>query len=571
MKFNRLLILLIAITTDSFSDFSAKIDRSVIDVNETLKLELVLDKQVFSGQPDIKNLSENFEVLSNNRQQSFSSINGQTQSSTTWSLTLKPKKAGNLKIPSISFRNESTKEIQVKVNNISNSKVFNPSNQTIYTETQVDNKTVFVDQEIIFTVRLLTAVNLQDYSITALQIPDAEVFRLSDTSYQKVINGRNYIVLEIKYAIFPNKSGELTIPKLRFSAFEIDPRNQYSLFNNRGNQVIRETQPSTIDVLEIPLSSTSNYWLPSKDVSISQRWSENLNEASVGEPITRTIIIKSKGTTASQIPPIDLENSENLRIYPDQPQIDQQVSEEGLISERTEVYAIVPKTSGIVTIPEISLTWWNTEANQEEKAKIPGSSFKVKAEYNNTLDTNINENGTEIPTEIVDKLDSKSSSSPEALLSTTNFLLLTNFVLLSIIIFLLIKFNQDKQAKRLMSKQDKIESEADSSTNVLSSIKQAARKNNLMDMRELILRWGSITFPYLNPLTLQRLAISMDDQELATKFESLDNYLFGNTKTKELVLDLNIIADTLSIYTKSVTKKNEKKSKTNPLRNLYPN
>ena len=149
MKFNRLLILLIAITTDSFSDFSAKIDRSVIDVNETLKLELVLDKQIFSGQPDIKNLSENFEVLSNNRQQSFSSINGQTQSSTTWSLTLKPKKAGNLKIPSMSFRNESTKEIQVKVNNISNSKVFNPSNQTIYTETQVDNKTVFVDQEII--------------------------------------------------------------------------------------------------------------------------------------------------------------------------------------------------------------------------------------------------------------------------------------------------------------------------------------------------------------------------------------------------------------------------------------
>ena len=138
MKFNRLLILLISITTDSFSDVSAKIDRSVIDVNETLKLELVLDKQVFSGQPDIKNLSENFEVLSNNRQQSFSSINGQTQSSTTWSLTLKPKKAGNLKIPSISFRNESTKEIQVKVNNISNSKVFNPSNQTIYTETQID-------------------------------------------------------------------------------------------------------------------------------------------------------------------------------------------------------------------------------------------------------------------------------------------------------------------------------------------------------------------------------------------------------------------------------------------------
>ena len=86
------------------------------------------------------------------------------------------------------------------VRNANNSKIFNPGDQIIFTETEVDNKSVYVNQQIILTIRLFTAVNLQDYSITGLQIPNAETYRLSDTNYQKVLNGRNYLALEIKYA-----------------------------------------------------------------------------------------------------------------------------------------------------------------------------------------------------------------------------------------------------------------------------------------------------------------------------------------------------------------------------------
>ena len=161
-------VLFILCSSIANAEFKAKIDRSSINVNETLKLELILDKQVFSGEPDTAVLAKDFEILGNNRQQSFSSINGQTKSSTTWTLTLRPKLSGKLKIPSISFRGEKTGEITVDVRNANNSKIFNPGDQIIFTETEVDNKSVYVNQQIILTIRLFTAVNLQDYSITCL-------------------------------------------------------------------------------------------------------------------------------------------------------------------------------------------------------------------------------------------------------------------------------------------------------------------------------------------------------------------------------------------------------------------
>ena len=74
---------------------------------------------------------------------------------TTWTLTLRPKLSGKLKIPSISFRGEKTDEITVDVRNANNSKIFNPGDQIIFTETEVDNKSVYVNQQIILTIRLL--------------------------------------------------------------------------------------------------------------------------------------------------------------------------------------------------------------------------------------------------------------------------------------------------------------------------------------------------------------------------------------------------------------------------------
>ena len=92
------------------------------------------------------------------------------------------------------------------------------NNQPVYTETEVDKQTAYI-QEIILTVRLVTSVHRISH-ILNLRYPMYSR-RSSETQFQKVINGRNHLVVEIKFISSHNRLGKLDIPALRMGAYEI--------------------------------------------------------------------------------------------------------------------------------------------------------------------------------------------------------------------------------------------------------------------------------------------------------------------------------------------------------------
>ena len=385
------LLTLLLLSYAASAELVAKVDRSVLDSNETLRLELRYDSQVFRGEPDVSALSSDFEVLSNNRQQSYSSVNGKTQSFTAWTLQLRPKRVGILLIPSFNFKGDISNAIELRVRAApANPTAANPGSQPIYTETLVDSESIFVNQQLILTHRLYTSINLRDFSLSELKIDNALLHRLGDTTYQKIINNRTYLVLEVKYAIFPESIGLLKIPALRFGAFEVNSQSQFGVFNNRGNQVIRDTQAKSVTVLPQPSSASTNGWMPSKNVSLEQRWSGSLNNITVGEPITRTMTITARGLSASQITPLDTLQSDNYRSYPDQPQLNQQMTDSDLISTRIESLAIVPNSPGKIVLPAIELPWWNTDTGRQEVARLAAVILEVKPS-NVTVDLSSNE------------------------------------------------------------------------------------------------------------------------------------------------------------------------------------
>ena len=182
------------------AELTAKVDRSVLDSNETLRLEVRYDAQLFRGEPDFSSLTSDFEVLSNNQQRSYSSINGKTESFTAWTLQLRPKRAGILIIPSLNFKGDVSNAIELRVRAAPTNASTNPGSQPIYTETIVDAETLYTHQQLLLTQRLYTSVNLRDFSLSELDIDKALLFRLGDTTYNKVINGRNYLVLVVNLA-----------------------------------------------------------------------------------------------------------------------------------------------------------------------------------------------------------------------------------------------------------------------------------------------------------------------------------------------------------------------------------
>jgi hypothetical protein len=555
------------VASDSYAALTAKVDRTVLDSNETLRAELRYDGQVFTGEPDFGPLIKDFEVLSNNRQQNYSNVNGKTESYTAWTLELRPKRAGILLIPSLTFKNEVSPAIELRVRAAPSNSSANPGTQPIYTETTVDANTPYVGQQVILTHRLYTSVQLRDFALSELAIDKAVLHRLGDTQYQKVINGRNYLVLEVKYAIFPQSEGPLIIPSLRFGAYEVNNRSQFGVFNNRGNQIVRDTEPKSLEVTARPPQASVDGWMPSTSVTMEQRWSGDIDSVTVGEPVTRTITIRADGLSAAQITPLQEPQGNNYRGYPDQPQLDEIVTTNGLTATRIESLALVPNNSGEITLPAVELIWWDTNSNKRRVASLPSITLQVSPSENNDIAAN-NNNVMEGANDAMTTLASDASKPKVSFM--TNLSLALNALLVTLIVTLLI----GRKRKALAARSQQAALSSDSARlnlkQQLRAIESEAKDDNLMAMREAILRWGKTLFAENPPSTLKSLGDLLGNPSISQLFAQLDQQLYQHNGVPATTLDVTLLLASLKKESNFSRESASKSKSGKALQSLYP-
>ena len=569
--FSALLILsTVGISTLSWAELTSKVNRTVLDSNETLQLRVRLDAQAFTSEPDFSPLQKDFEILSNSRQQQYSSINGKAVSYTDWNLTLLPKRIGIILIPSLKYKREISNAIEVTVRAASTSGSAAGGKQPIYTETLVDKSAVYIQEQIILTHRLYTSVQLRDYSLSELDIPGAIVQRLGDSQFQKVINGRNYLVLEVRYAIFPQSSGKLDIPPLRFGAYETASRSQFGAFSSRGNRVFRDTDAKTIDIMTRPAHVPADEWMPSSNVELSEQWSSGLDNLSVGEPITRTIRITAQGLTGAQILPLPIIDSPNYRLYPDQPQLEEQVTPEGVLGTRTESLALVPNQAGDMIIPAIEMRWWDTNNQRMQTARLPATTVQVTA--STAIDSAPPVANSPLTTmeplvlnpESVDQVGGIGSGEPSMLVKLS---LLFNVLLLGTVALLL--FRRRKQRAIKKNSREQKTSPLLNLKQQLKAIENEGSKNNLMGLRDGIVAWGQCLFAETPPTTLKALSLLLEDGELQAQFDQLDRQLYkGGSESTEDKLDIPLLLQRLK--QQSTFSRTGASSSGNGLKPLYP-
>ena len=574
MKLNlrRLLILstlcLSAMTaSDSYAALTAKVDRTVLDSNETLRAELRYDGQVFAGEPDFEPLSKDFEVLSNRRQQNYSNVNGKTESYTAWTLELRPKRAGILLIPSLTFKKEVSNAVELRVRAAPTNSSANPGTQPIYTETTVDTNTPYVGQQVILTHRLYTSVQLRDFSLSELTIDKAELHRLGDTQYQKVINGRNYLVLEVKYAIFPQAKGTLIIPGLRFAAYEVNNRSQFGVFNNRGNQIIRDTESKALEVNARPSQASIGGWMPSTSVTMEQRWSGDIDSVTVGEPVTRTITIRAEGLSAAQITPLQEPQGDNYRGYPDQPQLDEIVTANGLAATRIESLALVPNKPGEIVLPAVQLVWWDTNSNQPRIASLSPITLQVSPSSN--IDATAN--GSNVMQMTNDAMTTLATDALKPKVSfMTNLSLSINALLITLIIVLLMRRKRESSAARSQQPSLSLDSARLNLKQQLRAIESEAKDENLMAMRDAILRWGKILFAENPPSTLKSLGDLLGNPSISQLFAQLDQHLYQYNGVPDTTLDVALLLASLKKESNFNRGSASKDNAGTALQSLYP-
>lgn len=373
------LLLALFLADEAAADaLTVEVDRREIRLNETLSLIVRYEGRQVTSDPDFSVLNQ-FDVLSNNKSTQHSIINGNVSAFTEWRLTLSPRNTGQLLIPPITLRNEHSKPVAITVREPAIDPIS--GKEDVFVETYVDKSTVYVQEQFIVTYRLHFNQSVDSLDTGQFNISQARVEELPRVDYQTTLGHTAYGVAEFRYAVFADASGVINIPERTWTIRTTDQPGMSRFGFGSGRVKLHRTKTKALAITvepkpaEFPVASP---WLPAQSVQLEEQWSRSPEEFRVGEPITRTVTISATGASPEQLPPVfDERGTAELKFYPDKPEQDKQLTSQGVQATKRESVAIVPTRAGEVTLPEVSIIWWNTSEKKLEKATLPARTLRV--------------------------------------------------------------------------------------------------------------------------------------------------------------------------------------------------
>ena len=228
--------MLMLIKSAAAQSFTATVNRNPVPEGETFVLTLDLQDVDTSKTPDLSKLSQELTVLSVSNGYHTSIINGKVSKSREWNLVLMPNKSGTINIPAFELEGYQTQPIDLQV---ISGEVAASTPKTAQQETpkfkmsgSIDNEAPYVQQQFNYQLKIYDAGGLQgdapyfvtnndDWVIKSLGEPTVET---------KVINGKSLREITFNYALFAQKSGELTIPPVRFNGYYLTKKTRQDPF-----------------------------------------------------------------------------------------------------------------------------------------------------------------------------------------------------------------------------------------------------------------------------------------------------------------------------------------------------
>ena len=373
-----LLVLCLWVAAPASARITATVDRTEIALGETLRLILKADDGEHPDELDFAELEQDFRILQRSSATNARITGGQQSVSRTYELEIAPLRDGVLAIPAFNYSGRRTTPIAIKVD--PTPKVTPGVDQIATFSAEISDTRVYVQAQTILTITLQQSVNLDNRAVSELNIPNTYIEPLEQKSFQRTINGQVWLVNELRYALFPQQSGSLTIPPISFSGRELLPGR--SLLGARlGKSINLQTKPITLDVKAVPDNFPGDIWLPARRLILDESWSDSPDRLNVGDSTTRTLEIIAEGLQGSQLPPItSLDEGvslKGLRFYPDKENIEHSEIPTGLEGYRLQSEALVVTEAGDWVLPERVIPWWNTATDTLEYARLPPVTVKV--------------------------------------------------------------------------------------------------------------------------------------------------------------------------------------------------
>jgi len=393
MKIILLLILLANVIFGDDISITASVDKDIVEINDEILLQVTVSGNTSSLPSLVLPEISDFNIYSRGQSQSqnFSFVNGRISSSVSiiYNYTLTPKGIGKFVIPSFSVEykgkiyktnpinievvKSSTQQRQTKPSKITKY----TSNEDVFITVTLNKDKVYVNEPVIMSFRLYTRIGFlrqpqyKPPEITGFWIEDLPPQR----NFKEIINGKEYMVTEIKTALFPLSPGEYTIGKAYVNCviddFSFDDfRDDFfkGIFS-RGKNITLESKPVNINVLPLPLPKPSDF---SGAVGVFDIKAEvDKKELKTNEPVTLTITISGSGNIKSITEPVISLSENEFKKYETVSSLNINKDNYKVTGSKVFKTVLVPKKAGKLIIPSVKYSFFDYI---EKKYKVSSSS-----------------------------------------------------------------------------------------------------------------------------------------------------------------------------------------------------
>ena len=370
-------LLLLSMSLQALTQLSAQVDKNPALRGESVTLTVRANAKVAADAINFRALEQDFTVMLPSVSTSSQIINGQASQSTSWTVVLLPKAAGSFTIPAFTLQGLSSEPITLQV--LDETPQSSSNKGELFLQASIEQQQLYVQQLSYYQVTIYFNGDLQRGSLSEPQLADASISQVGDDiEGTELVNGMRYRTISRRYAITPQRSGNFSITPPTFSGEMLDRDSARYNYFARTKTVVQQAQPIDITVKPLPDTFPGN-WLIAGLVTLTEEWSPELSELKQGEPVTRTITLSAVDVAENQLPELQQDFPEGLRLYQEQPQSKSAQRNGRLVAQKIFTTAVIANKAGSIELPEVVLPWWNSQTNQLDYARLPKRTLKVIA------------------------------------------------------------------------------------------------------------------------------------------------------------------------------------------------
>lgn len=533
----------------------ASVDTANLELGQNINLSITLHEA--SDAPELEPLNANFQIVGSGTSSQISIINGQQNAHYTYSVTLIPKKPGKQFIPALKVGNDATNPIAINVLQGVANKSTAIAKNNLLAELIPTKLTSYVGVPIVLRLKIYVGITVNNLSMEQFNLPNAKLQLQGKASqYQDTHNGRNYQVVEQKYLLTPTEVGTVNVPALQIRG-EIPknagrPNGFFAMMDQQP--FILTTQPVDLTIKPIPAAMNPSNWLPASQLKLSETWSPETRQITVGQNLTRSIVLETTGVPASSLPELKFATPANVNTYPEKTASSETVSNNQLHASKTFTINYVATQAGKIEFPATTVKWWDIDKNQMQQTVLPATSFKILPDKNSSKVTASSIIQREQPRIINHNKAPSNRKWPYTAIAAAAIFLLA---LLSG--GYIIWRSQSKKKINLAANTESIT--ATSGKELLKALLHACHEQNLKLTNQLLVDWASLHWQH-KIYTISEIKKLQQDQSLNQLIDQFNLALYRG----EIFTGFTALAEKLNKLTTQKATKNNKST----LKGFYP-